>query len=119
MNKECMEETFEKALENIREKFAIVAPNEDIVMSLIANHFSVKEIAYTRPRVTSIKIVDKNSEELCQNILERNNYDKKLYDYVKEHWESWKSDHIELILDNVVNDKNYMVIGPSFYKKAN
>lgn len=106
------------AIKNIKETFTIVAPNENIdqVMSLIANHFGVNDIAYSRANISGPKVITKDKEELCTKILERNYYDKKLHDYIKTHWEDWIKEHIESISDNISQEKEYTVLSHSFYQ---
>jgi hypothetical protein len=116
MSGDCTEETFNQAVKNIQDKFAIVAPIEEVetVMSLIANHLNFENIAFSNAQITGAKVISKKDTELCDKLLERNSYDRKLYEFVKDHWASWKEDHIESMSDNISN-KKYMVLSESFY----
>jgi hypothetical protein len=120
VNGECTEQTFAKALENIHNKLIFTVPIEgtDTLMSLIVNHFNAKNFAYTRTRVTGTNIVNKENKYLCNKILEKNHYDKKLYEFVKIYWESWKLGNIESISNNIHPNVEYTVIGNSFYTKG-
>lgn len=114
MNSECTEETFQQAIKNIKEKFTIVAPIEDvdIVLALVGNYFGFNDIAYTKANIARQKIFTKENEQLSHKILARNHFDKKLYEYTKTHWESWKSHYIESISDNIQDSTKYLVISP-------
>lgn len=117
---ECTEETFTKAVSNIQETFTIVAPNEavDDVMALIANHYGVKDVAYSRAAISGLKVITKDNQELCDKIIERNQFDIRLHEYVKIHWETWKEEHIESISDNIHEDKIYKVMSAPFYESG-
>ncbi|MCT4634853.1 MAG: hypothetical protein N4A31_01220 [Rickettsiales bacterium] len=124
MSGECTEETYTKAIQNIKEIFTIVAPNEavDDVMALMANHYGVEDVAYSRAAISGVKLFteeDEDYKELLSKILERNQFDIKLYDYVKTtHWPAWKEEHIESISDNMDDNKTYKVMTAPFYKKG-
>ncbi len=124
MSGECTEETYTKAIQNIKEIFAIVAPNEavDDVMALMANHYGVEDVAYSRAAISGVKLFteeDEDYKELLSKILERNQFDIKLHDYVKTtHWPAWKEEHIESISDNMDDNKTYKVMTAPFYEKG-
>ena len=117
MNGECTEETFNQAIKNIHEVFTMVAPIEemDVAMALIANHFGVDDIAYSRAQISGVKFVTKDNKALCDEILKRNNYDVRLHNYVKNYWLFWKEDHIKSISNNVSDHKKYMILSHFLY----
>lgn len=84
---ECTEDVFNIAKENILHKFSYVVPTEDVetLMSIIANEYGIKNIAYARSQITAVKIVSKEDTDLCERILECNKFDSRLYNFVKEH----------------------------------
>ena len=118
MSGECDEKTYQKAIENIQNKFAVVVPTEEVdyLLALLANHFDVNDIAYSRAQITGAKVITKDDKELCQKILEKNYYDQKLYEFVKNYWNNWKQNNIESFSDNISPENNYMVITSSFYE---
>lgn len=120
MKGECTEAVFQKAVENIQRTFAVVAPTEevDILFALLANHYGVDDFAYARAQITGAKVISKDNKELCQKILERNSYDKKLHEFVIEYWKLWKEKNIEAISENKSSDNKYMVLSSSFYKEG-
>ncbi len=117
MQGECTEATLEQAKKNIDQKFKLAAPTEEveIVMSIVAAYFNVQNIAWAKANISGMKIVSKNNTELCNKIIERNQYDVKLYEYIQTHWNQWKSEHIESISDNASDDKEYMLLSENFY----
>lgn len=123
MKGECTEETLEVAKQNIKNIFKVVAPNEavDIVMALIAKYYGIDNIAYTRAQVSGMKAVSRENKTLCDEILKRNIYDQKIYDYVKNvHWNQWQDNNIESISDNKLDeDSKYKVLTGEFYSQGN
>ena len=77
---------------------------------------NVANILWARHKVSkaATKVISKKDTELCDKLLERNSHDRKLYEFVKDHWASWKESHIESISENISDDK-YMVLSESFY----
>lgn len=118
MTGECTEDVLKEAKKNIREKFKLVAPTEEVevVMSVISSHFGVENVAYARGQISKAKLITKENHDLCERILERNQYDSKLYEFVQVHWNSWKNDNIESITDNTNNQTEYLTISSSFYQ---
>ena len=66
---------------------------------------------------TSVNVT-RDDKELCAEILERNQFDVRLHDYVKIHWESWKNKYIESISDNISENKLYNVLAAPFYEEG-
>lgn len=124
MKGDCTDKTLKKAIENIQKEFTIVAPNEamDDVIALIANHFGIKDVAYSRAAISGLKAFtkgDEGYEELFSKVLERNQFDTKLYNYVKTiHWPAWKEEHIESLSDNIDDNKTYKVMAAPFYENG-
>lgn len=118
MKGECTEDTFQQAIRNIQEVFTMVVPNEevDIAMALIADHLGHNNIAYSRANLSGMKVFNKENQELCEKIIERNIFDKKIHDYVKQNWQLWKNNNIESIVDNRSKDTKFMVISDSLYQ---
>jgi len=118
MSGKCTENTLSKAKENIKEKFALVAPTEDvdIVSAIIAAHYGMQNIAKGMAQVTKFKLVSRENIELCEKIKQKDKYDFQLYEFIKEHWNSWKEQQIESILENRNNNSLYLTITPSFYQ---
>ncbi len=118
MTGECTADVLEEAKKNIREKFKLVAPTEEveIVMSIISSHFGVENVAYARGQISKAKLITKEDHDLCERILSRNRHDSELYKFVQVHWNSWKEDNIESILENTNNQTEYLTISSSFYQ---
>lgn len=118
MRGKCTEATFEQAKQNIQNKFSLVAPTEEVrvVMAVLAEHFGVINVASGNSQVTKVKLLNKENTELCDKIKQKDYFDSKLYDFVKENWNLWKEQHIDSVTENRNASSKYMVISSEFYQ---
>lgn len=112
----CTDDTLALAQKNIQERFIFVAPSEDveIVMAILANHFRINDIAYAKAQITGIKIASRENQNLCNQLKEKHHYDLKLYEWVKIQWNTWKTNYIESISENLDDSKDYLVLDQYF-----
>lgn len=115
---ECNETTFEAAKQNILNRFTLTATTEnvEIVMSILANHFGFQNIAYSKGQISGMKILTRDNTTLCEELAHKNQFDIRLYNFVKTYWQDWKAQNIEEISDNKNSSVKYLVLLPSFYQ---
>lgn len=115
---ECNETTFEAAKQNILNRITLTATTEDveIVMSILSHHFGFQNIAYSKGQISGMKILTRDNTTLCEELAHKNQFDIRLYDFVKTYWQDWKIQNIEAISDNKNSSVEYLVLVPSFYQ---
>lgn len=114
----CNETTFTAAKQNILNRITLTAPTEEveIVMSILADHFGFQNIAYSKGQISGMKILTRDNATLCEELAHKNQFDIRLYDFVRTYWQDWKNQNIEVILANKNTSAEYLVLGPSFYQ---
>lgn len=115
---ECDEATFIAAKQNILNRIILTVPTEEveIVMSILADHFDSQNIAYSRGQISGMKILTRDNATLCEELAHKNQFDIRLYDFVKTYWQDWKTQNIETISDNKNASAEYLVLSPNFYQ---
>ena len=121
MSGECTEITLERAKENIKNRFKFVAPTEDVetVMSIVANHFGIYNVAYARAQITGMKAITTQDPELYAKLALKHKYDLELYDWIKKEWALWKKQNIEIISNKTHSKDAYLTLMPNFYEALN
>ncbi len=114
----CNETTLVAAKQNILNRITLTALTEEveIVMSILADHFDYQNIAYSKGQISGMKILTRDNATLCEELAHKNQFDIRLYDFVKAYWQDWKTQNIEVISDNKNTSAEYLVLGPSFYQ---
>jgi hypothetical protein len=88
----CTEETFAKAIKNIEKDFLLIAPSEEIdtFLQILSTIQKWGPIAYAPMQITQQKAIDRPSEALKQQLLDKHQWDLKLYEWVNTHWAAVK-----------------------------
>lgn len=116
MSGECNNNTFTKALDNIQNKFSLVAPTEDVqtLVAIVANYMGHTDWVMQKVRTNDVRSFD--GKNIMQQIIDRNFYDIELYKFVQKHWNEWKEKNIESIDDNYSDNKSYLVMSERCFK---
>ncbi len=115
---ECNEATLNAAKQNILNRITLTIPTEEVevLMSILAKHFDYQNIAYSKGQISGMRILTRNNTDLCEKLAQKNQFDIKLYDFVKTYWQDWKTKNIESISENKNISAEYLVFGPLFYQ---
>lgn len=98
---ECTEETFQRAISNLQEKFLLVGVTEeaDLFLATLAAMRGWPNLAVARFHVTGpeYKVYKTDADipaDLREYIKKQNQFDLRLYEFAKKHWQEWKQKHI-------------------------
>lgn len=88
----CTEKTLAKAMENIERDFLLVAPSEDVdaFLQILAGVQGWGPLAYAPMQITHKKVVEELNPSLTDHLLQKHQWDLKLYEWVKARWGAYK-----------------------------
>lgn len=93
----CNELTLAKAQENIEKHFLLAGVTEDTntFIQILASIQGWGPIALCRAQVTGDKVFVQPSTEFKQRLLDKHQFDIKLYNWVKSRWANWKENYVK------------------------
>ncbi|MES2345893.1 MAG: hypothetical protein V4494_08170 [Chlamydiota bacterium] len=92
----CTEKTLAQAQENIERDFLLAAPTDDVdvFFQILASIQQWGPIAYAPMQITEQKVMEKLEPPLANTLLQKHEWDLKLYEWIKVRWDAYKKEMI-------------------------
>jgi hypothetical protein len=88
----CTEQTLAQAIKNIERDFLLAAPSEDVdvFLQILASTQGWGPLAYAPMQITHEKIAKHLDPLLAETLLQKHQWDLKLYEWIKVRWSAYK-----------------------------